>query len=788
MKIKQIVAGGLAAAATLGVTLFGALGAVTLDQGLQPFVKVTDTTLSSPAIVIGGAGVSAVDVLGAADIAASMVSNYAVVETVIPAAGATSSVVNGVLIKSEKDYAWLNTSATFSNIKTSITETDLGLLEKGSVDTTSGTPVKYEQLINMGGHYVEYNENPEDIEEPVLNVKFDTATTYDLVVNFFGGLDTDYVDTTTEITLFGKTYTFGPNPANDSLILYSQTGAETVTIGNTAGLETSSTVEADGIDYTITFLGWDPANTDTATVKIEYGGSSVTKSWTESNTYTLPGSTTQVFVNRIDVVATGAESQSGSMELFIGTDKLELEDTKNVKKNTDTMDYTTVAFSSTGTKINTLTFSVAPDDDTHLIDGGEFVDPLFGSFKFVLDGMTPGVTSGVRDVVKIAKSGTEKVKLTFTNEDGTEYGMDVFYYDSGWKLGESSTRAIYVDEANTTAVTNMIPKNSYFVLVSGEKSYILKYTGYDSDDKVLEFSDVGSSEDYEMTYTGTGLASGTLIIGAAQFDVKYNETSHAIAVDLNDDGTIEDGDYSVLKTKGDGIIDLSGSPGNVTFTEDALYTIGDYEPTEKSLNFAVNYGTDEIESVSVQSGLLGGQVGSEKLEHYLSYYGTYIVRDTDSDSVTIYYPGNRPAYVNVAVGSDPVISTTAGAAGGTYNSAVPISNPVAKLASEIPQTSALNQDLIVVGGPCANGIVEKLLAAAWNKTSACDYWLGGTDTDLAAGKGVIRVVEDVFGSGQKALIVAGTNAEDTRNLIANYVIKKTKMATLTGAEYKGSVA
>nr|NIO22661.1 S-layer protein [Candidatus Aenigmarchaeota archaeon]NIQ17776.1 S-layer protein [Candidatus Aenigmarchaeota archaeon]NIS73096.1 S-layer protein [Candidatus Aenigmarchaeota archaeon] len=305
------------------------------------------------------------------------------------------------------------------------------------------------------------------------------------------------------------------------------------------------------------------------------------------------------------------------------------------------------------------------------------------------------------------------------------------------------------------------------------------------------FKDVGSDEEYEMTYTGaSGLRTGNLIIGAAQFDVSYNVTSHKIAVDLDDDGSIDAAETAMLKTEGDGQIDLT-EPGNVTFTEVKLYSIGDYEPDAKALKFQVNYdtGLGEVSTITVPTAnLIGGQVESEKLYHYLSYYGTYVVHDSDADSATLYYPGNRPAYANVAVGGDPVISTTAGAAGGTYNEAVPVTNPVAKVASEISQSSALNQDIILVGGPCANSIVETLLAEAWEKTNACDYWLSGEDADLAAGNGVIKVVEDVFGSGQKALIVAGTNAEDTRALIGNYVIKPTKMATLTGGEYKGSVA
>jgi hypothetical protein len=169
-------------------------------------------------------------------------------------------------------------------------------------------------------------------------------------------------------------------------------------------------------------------------------------------------------------------------------------------------------------------------------------------------------------------------------------------------------------------------------------------------------------------------------------------------------------------------------------------------------------------------------------------YGTFIAYDSDNQGkADLYYPDDQ-AIAAVGIGSDPTFTVGTSTAGGTFNDAVPITNPVAKLASEVPTDSTLNQDLILVGGPCASPIVETLLAEAWNVTSACDYWLGGTDTDLVAGNGVIEVVENVFESGQNALIVAGTNPEDTRALIGNYVIKPSKMATLTGGQYKGSVA
>jgi len=793
MKIKRLVTGGLATLAAGAALIGGGLAAATFDQGLGQFVKVTDSTLSSPVIVVG-ANAQTIDVVAAADIAASLVSNYAVTEKTIPGTGAETSVTNGVLIKSQKDYVWLKTS--FNDVKQTLTSSDLpNLLAKGTVDLNDGTQIKYEQLITLGSHQVNYNADPEDVEEPVLNVLFDTTTTYTLTVNFLGGLDTSKVDANTEIKLFGKNFKFGPNPSNTTITLYSQTGTQTITIGNAPGVSDSATINVGGVDYTITFLGWDPNNTNTASVKISYGGTTTTKSWSEGSTYTLPGSSTQVYISDVSVIATGAQSQSGSMEIFIGTDKLELNDNDgSVKKNDNTLDHVTVNFDVSGSKINSITFTVAPDEDTYLLDGGKYADPLFGSFKFALNGMTPGFTDASRDMIKIAKSGKDKVKITFTNNDDTRYSLDMMYYSSGWKLGDG-TRTLHVLEGNVSNSSDddWIAKNEYFVVTDGTtKSYVFKYTGYDDTNKILTFEDQGTKTKYEASYTGSGdPRNATLNIGAMQVDVKYSASSHKVMVDLNDDGDITKGDEAYLLSKNGAKLNLTQA-GNVTFSEMKLYGIGDYEPSGASYKFVTTYdtGASEISTINfaqTYSTISGGQVGSEKLYRYLSDYGTYFVLDTDADTVTIYYPGNRPAYVNVGVGEDPTISVSAGTAGGTYKAAVPITNPISKLDNEI-STTALNNDLILVGGPCANTLVKQLLDTAWNTSNSCDYWLTQHPTLKNSGNGLVKIIENAFGSGHKALIVAGMTGQDTRNLVANKVIKPSVFAGLDTNEYIGPVA
>lgn len=139
---------------------------------------------------------------------------------------------------------------------------------------------------------------------------------------------------------------------------------------------------------------------------------------------------------------------------------------------------------------------------------------------------------------------------------------------------------------------------------------------------------------------------------------------------------------------------------------------------------------------------------------YYDRYGTMVKHDTDGQGlVEITYPDEQ-AVATVAVGASPTFG--AGVAG-TVQAAVKITSPVAKLASEVSAT-APGADLILVGGPCANSLVAKLLASS-NVT--CDTWSYTT--------GIIKEVTGGFTDGSRALIVAGTLATDTRALAAKLI-------------------
>jgi len=141
---------------------------------------------------------------------------------------------------------------------------------------------------------------------------------------------------------------------------------------------------------------------------------------------------------------------------------------------------------------------------------------------------------------------------------------------------------------------------------------------------------------------------------------------------------------------------------------------------------------------------------------YLDYYGTYVERDTsdeDHDLVTVWYPDTQ-VYALVAIGEDPVWSTTGGTGETTYEEAVPIKDTIARLDTD-PEVEAakLNKNLILVGGPCVNKLTAEALGLPY---PSC-----GAASTIPENAAMIKLVENAFGGGKVALVVAGWNAENT---------------------------
>jgi hypothetical protein len=188
----------------------------------------------------------------------------------------------------------------------------------------------------------------------------------------------------------------------------------------------------------------------------------------------------------------------------------------------------------------------------------------------------------------------------------------------------------------------------------------------------------------------------------------------------------------------------------------------DNSTTKDFVLFGISKGSGSTTEIAISQPQITGAYSYASLTsdpsviQFVNAFGSTIAYDSDNRGINTFYYPNDQAVATVAVGSDPSFSTATGT-GGTVEQAVKIQNPVAKLANEVTTTS-LTSDLILVGGPCANSLVADLLS----DSEQCSNWPYTTGSPA----GIIKEVSDAFGSGKKALIVAGNLPEDTRALAA----------------------
>jgi S-layer protein (TIGR01564 family) len=158
----------------------------------------------------------------------------------------------------------------------------------------------------------------------------------------------------------------------------------------------------------------------------------------------------------------------------------------------------------------------------------------------------------------------------------------------------------------------------------------------------------------------------------------------------------------------------------------------------------------------------------------IDIYGLFADRNTkDQDTVKLYYPDEQVTMDFFVLAEGASVSTSAAIAGQTVdkNTVVPIKTALAKLDSEVVPEDKSTKNLILVGGPCVNTLVNEL-ATAGKFPYSCNAWPGRNF-------GLLQVIDGAFTSGKVALVVAGTRADDTR--IVTSKLQAYDTAGLTGA-------
>jgi hypothetical protein len=749
MEIKRVIAGGLTALAA-GATLALGAGAVTLGD----FVSVTGNTMTSPYIVIGGSA-AAEDTLAAADVGVAL-AGQATRTVAVPGAQGSMSVSNGALIEGESYKLYLGVAFNDANRKPDLTKDDLPVvLAGGTVDHKTISDVDYSEYISMGGQSVTWSKESE-WEQAALNAKFDTsnvAYTYKIV--FQSGLDIGYI-TGKGITLLGKDYVFSSQETeltNTSIVLYAAGQTETVPAGE------STVVTVGGNDYTVTVVG---VNTEGTAATIDVNGEAFDVDTTDNN-YVTKGDL-NVYIKSIRAFKFPAES--GSVQIFIGSEKLTLDSANDrilTGENTEVTGATCNFTQVSEDKVYEIQITFTPDEDTFVQSGEALEDGIFGAFKIAFGGIYPELMADSKDLVDISKSSSTKVKVSFTNKAGDSCSMNVYYTtDEEWSDGSydiavsqpSSWDGTPLDDWNESG---NISEKEYFLVNRGYDSYILKYVSTDTTNNVITLKDMCSGTSFEASTT-----TKFFYLGGQKYSFEIDTGDEIIRVDQTG-GTA--GEQVPLYTEHKAKIELvAAEAGNFTVTE-APYSVAGIQGAEEDvLDIVTTLSAGEVDTLDVINDTTamagtGGLISKDDtdFEYGVTESGTYVVRNSDSDTLKIYTP-EVPTPVFVAVGADPSFTAGEGVTGGTVQEAVMIKNSISKMESEI-STASLDRDVVLIGGPCANSLVAEVLNMSASKPQCSADFTAEYPTE-----GVIKVVSDAFDSGKKALVVAGVDRAATRDL------------------------
>ncbi len=559
MQLKKIVAAGSLAALMAGSSVaFAAL------QDLPaPFVA----TGSPSFLVVVGATAATDDVVGAIDVATRFGGESTRELTVGATSGGATVTGEGKSMETTNTKLYLNNNLKKTGLRHTMTSQDLPNLLKTDIlkDTDANDEYKYDQYIEFSDDYVvnysQYTDASSVATDPELVVKrtagaanpsnphnddyfYKTRVVFQKDVNgstaaneklrIFGQ---DYVISTSTVTNSGTA-------TNNKLILFGSSDTRVLTEKD------GVTVTVGGKTYDVTLNGVSDADTVVLTIGSE------TKSIDKGVTSTIGG--LQVYIE--DVFFYGSTRTDNQAKIGLGALQLNFQHGSKVTVGSGTttnLDGTFVNLSTSGTKLNTMEIYVVPSRSSMdaIKKGGEFVDPVFGSFKTKFSGASPDLMDASRDKIDIRPSGDNDVQMSFTDDKGNAATIN-------WAHNESTTNVIGLEDAANYAIkvreNEPLYLNEYAVLDAGDFTHFVRWTSNNNDGTStgnIEMTDVISGTKYKIT-TGTSGDATWYLDGQAYYvnGTGGTGTNSTISVTWGDGATLatngtEITTWPVLKTR-----------------------------------------------------------------------------------------------------------------------------------------------------------------------------------------------------------------------------------------------
>jgi hypothetical protein len=146
-------------------------------------------------------------------------------------------------------------------------------------------------------------------------------------------------------------------------------------------------------------------------------------------------------------------------------------------------------------------------------------------------------------------------------------------------------------------------------------------------------------------------------------------------------------------------------------------------------------------------------VSGTTLNRYVDQFGTYVMYDSTAPGTFSASIPSTQSLASVGVGESPSPSAGGGSGTVTTETVLNIDQDVVRMSDTITEADKTENDLVLLGGPCKNDLVQELNDLGLFPYG-CDDWPG---RDF----GRVELIADAFAEGQTALVIAGTRGVDT---------------------------
>jgi hypothetical protein len=773
MKIRKAIK--CIAAIGAGISMVGAtiLGAMAADLSAYPAPFVKNGQFDG-SIVVGDTA-AAEDVVGAIDIGASL--QYAMRQQATSGMQDTITISDGKKIEKTGDK--LNYGEDIKDIIEVMDGEDLPvILSDGRFQDQEGETSNDEQYTqsltftdNTGSLVYAQDDDGEKKSDSYLY--FDDTSkryAYKYTLEFDSGVDytTTAADTPAEdmednvLKIQGNDYTITDVKYDSSFEINKLTliAGETV-IWLQQGKTLARTMA--GVEHEVEVVDVNDAETMCG---ISVDGDVV---WVKKHqTQTING----VSVGVTDAVAVHAQLQDTDIcKINLGATELVLYDNNPVKVNAKEVEGSEANFYGEPGELNSIEVTWVPDDDEYLSAGQNLADPVFGNWEFKYAGMTKKTEE------LSLMSSSDEATFEFVSNDGKDVEMPYYWNGNSIELGNDYSGSscegrllLSGENCDSSAVneTGSIEGTMFLLTTSGNEPHVMEVS-HISNNNETTLKDITYGKTYNDKAIATDGSVSSITLGSLgtiqlMFDPANGDFA-ATETDLSDN--------NVVDTKYGASIVYNAWNTTTNSTEILFYE----KDTDKVWHLGLSYDSVN-EDVHVQKPYVTNSTGdimttgsipavdipfskSNKDDRYtVTEWGTIAdYNSDDKDSLVISYPDEQ-AYGNVFVAP---IGATVGSGDGYVVTLNPMHVGAARLASEIAGQEK-TQNLILVGGPCANEAAKIIMGTTEDCTAG-----------FTAGKAMVRLYEN---GDNVAMVVAGMNAADTRratNVVAAYADYSGKM-------------